>query len=253
MQQLEKPTFIIIAILTWLFLFPSAQAATAVDHGLYAQLLSRHVHNGRVDYRGFKTDEAVLDRYLQQLADVDPAALVPREAMAFYINLYNAWTVKLILGKYPDLKSIKDLGSLFRSPWKKNLVRLNGQTVTLDHIEHEILRPRYKDPRIHFAVNCASRSCPALAPFAYAGDRLDQQLDTVTAAFLNDPDSNYFREGTLYVSQIFKWYGEDFNHDVVGFFRKYAREGLKEGLDNHKTDLRVTFLDYDWSLNSVEN
>ena len=239
--------------LVWFSLFTAAQAAPVVDHSLFAQLLSRYVHNGWVDYVGFKTDEAILDRYLQELASVAPGSLERPEAMAFYINLYNAWTIKLILTRYPELKSIKDLGSLFRSPWKKKIVRLNGQTVTLDHIEHDILRPKFKDPRVHFAINCASKSCPPLAPFPYTGERLDEQLDTAVRAFINNPASNYLGGNTLHVSRIFKWFGEDFHHDVIGFFRKYAMGDFKKRLDEKNGKLSVIYLDYDWSLNSAES
>lgn len=251
MQPRTKIFIAVKMLMAWLCLLTLVRAAPAIQHNLYARLLSRHVHAGLVDYDGFKADEAMLDQYLQNLSQVDPDTLERRQAMAFYINLYNAWTIKLILTRYPDLKSIKDLGSLFGSPWKKALVRLNGQTVTLDHIEHAILRPEFKDPRVHFAINCASKGCPPLAPFPFTGDKLDGQLDRAVRAFINDPDSNYLDGNTLHVSRIFKWFGEDFNRDVLGFFRKYADDDLKKRLDEKKGRLRVSYLDYDWSLNRV--
>lgn len=138
-------------------------AAQGVDNSLYAGLLKKYVKDGVVNYQGFKNEESVLDKYLKVLEEVDSKILSSNEQFAFYINAYNAWTIKLILSGYPGIKSIKDMGSLFKSPWKKQICRIDGKIITLDDIEHNILRPRFKDPRVHFAINCAAKSCP---PFA---------------------------------------------------------------------------------------
>lgn len=220
-----------------------------VDHGIYGRLLKTHVIAGRVDYNGFKKDEAQLDTYLAALAAIDPDALAEPEQIAFYINAYNAWTIKLILSAWPDIDSIKDLGGLFQSPWKKSFVKLRGRIVTLDDIEHKILRPRYKDPRIHFAINCASISCPPLLNAPYTGSELDRQLEAVTTNFINDPNNNHITGDTLHVSRIFKWFNEDFNGDVYGFFKRYARGVLKKQLDSGGEDLNINYLHYDWGLN----
>ena len=221
----------------------------AVDNTLYAELLAKYVKDGVVDYRGFKDEEDKLDRYLRILEEINPKRLAWNEEFAFYINAYNAWTIKLILSAYPGIKSIKDLGGLFESPWKKKIARIDGQVMTLDHIENDILRPRYKDPRVHFAINCASKSCPPLQSEPYRGEILNQQLTEATEAFINDPDRNRLNGDTLYVSKIFKWYKEDFNDDIVGFFLKYAEGILKEKLQKNKKEIEVEYLDYDWSLN----
>ena len=121
--------------------------------------------------------------------------------------------------------------------------------MTLDQIENDILRPRFADPRVHFAINCASRSCPPLKSEPYRGDVLDQQLTEVTEAFINDPDRNRLEGSTLYVSKIFKWYSGDFNDDIVGFFIKYAGGALREKLRKNRKGIKVKYLDYDWSLN----
>lgn len=205
-----------------------AISVASVDNHLYAELLGKYVHNGAVDYQGLKKEEGKLDRYLKVLEEADTKALPRKERFAFYINAYNAWTIRLILSAYPGIKSIKDLGTLFKSPWKKKIARIDGDVITLDNIEHDILRPRFKDPRIHFAVNCASKSCPPLRSEPYRGDVLDQQLTEMTKAFINDPERNRLQGNTLYVSSIFKWYSEDFNEDIVGFFTKYARGELRE-------------------------
>ncbi len=226
-------------------------ALAGVDHTLFGDLLSAHVKNGKVDYQEFKVNAKRLEAYLAMLADVDPDALDRSERMAFYINLYNAGTIKLILTGYPGIDSIKDLGTLFKSPWKKKFINLNGVMVTLDHIEHDILRPQFKDPRVHFAVNCASKSCPPLLAEPYTGADLEQQLDRVTREFVNDGRSNHVQDGTLYVSRIFKWFGQDFDNDILKFFETFARGELAEQIKKQKTRLKIDYLDYDWSLNSI--
>jgi hypothetical protein len=229
----------------------AAVAANEVDHGIYAELLSKHLRNGRVDYAGFKADETRHDQYLKLLEGVDPERLPREEQFAFYINAYNAWTIKLILSAYPGVKSIKDLGSLFQSPWKKEFVRILGRVVTLDHIEHDILRPRFRDPRVHFAINCASKSCPPLLAEPYRGRTLEAQLTRVTTDFLNLPDNSRLEGDQLWVSSIFKWFAEDFNHDVIGFYLTYAQGGLKQQLQSGRDRIEVKYMDYDWSLNDV--
>jgi hypothetical protein len=252
---MNKQTWLLRAILYFCFFFGSvgliapAWSITNVDHTLYAELLNAYVNNGFVDYQGLNTEEAKLDQYLKVLEETETKMLPRNEQFAFYINAYNAWTIKLILSGYPGIKSIKDLGSLFKSPWKKKIARIDGDLITLDNIEHDILRSRFQDPRIHFAVNCASKSCPPLGSEPYQGDILDQQLTEMTEAFINDAERNHLQGNTLYVSKIFKWYAEDFNHDIVGFFMKYARGELLEALKKNQTEIKVEYLDYDWSLN----
>ena len=219
-------------------------------HQLWSELLAAHVHGSLVDYDGMGKDSEKLDRYLDLLADTSVKDLSRDEQFAFYVNAYNAWTVKLILSRYPDLDSIKDLGTLWKSPWKKKIARIDNQLLTLDNIEHDILRPRFKDPRVHFAINCAARSCPPLYREAFESDRLDVQLDTATKAFINDPKSTYLKDDRLYVSRIFKWFGEDFDDDPIAFVRKHARGDLRMRLEARKGSVRVKYLDYDWSLNA---
>jgi len=219
------------------------------DHSIYANLLAMYVHNGVVDYAGFKKDEKKLDHYLSALESTEVKSLDRDGQMAFYINTYNSWTIKLILSGYPGVESIKDLGGFFSGPWKKEFVRLHGETVTLDHIEHDILRPRFKDSRVHFAVNCASKGCPPLITEPYDGVRLDEQLDRSARDFVNNAEKNYLDGDKLYVSKIFKWFAKDFNKDVIGFFIKYADEPLKKKLQAMQDRIQVKYLDYDWSLN----
>jgi len=218
-------------------------------HSLYGTLLKKYVKSGVVDYQGFKNEEPGLDEYLRHLENTDTKHLGRSEQFAFYINAYNAWTIKLILSGYPGIRSIKDLGAFLRSPWKKKLCRIDGDVITLDDIEHNILRPRFKDPRVHFAINCASKSCPLLISEPYQGSMLHQQLDESAGAFVNDPRRNRLEGNTLYVSKIFKWFSGDFNGDIIGFLLKYAEKDMKEELAAKKEKIRISYLDYDWSLN----
>lgn len=229
--------------------FPTGKS---VDHTLFAELLGRYVKEGAVDYAGFKSEEKQLDAYLRVLETTDTKQLVTSEQFAFYINAYNAWTIKLILSGYPGITSIWDLGGRFwGKPFQKKMIHLDGETVSLDHIENDILRPRFKDERVHFAINCAAKSCPPLRPEPYRGEILDRQLDEMTSAFVNNPNLNRLEGETLFVSKVFKWFSSDFTDDVPGFFMKYATGGFRAKLITAKDRVRVSYLDYDWSLNGV--
>ena len=187
------------------------------------------------------------------LADTDPARLTGNDRLAFYINAYNAYTIKLILKNFKNgrpLKSIKKIGGLFSKPWRIKFAVIGGVTYTLDNIEHDIIRPQFQDPRVHFAINCAAKSCPPLISKPYEGSTLDRQLDSNAAAFINNPKSNYLRGDTLYVSRIFKWFKEDFNNDPIAFFLRYAKDDLKRQLLARRKGLTVKYLRYDWSLNN---
>lgn len=227
----------------------AAEKAKDVDHGIYADLLARHVHQGFVNYGGFKKDEGMLDEYLRVLEKTDPDILERNERFAFYINAYNAWTIKLILSAYPDVISIKDLGTLFQSPWKKKICRINNKELSLDDIEHGILRPQFKDPRVHFAINCASKGCPALRSYPYTGKDLDGQLDESARSFINNPEKNRIADKTLYISSIFKWFSEDFRDGTVNFVLRYASDGMKSKIIKAGASLETEYLDYDWTLN----
>ena len=239
-------------------------------HAVWDGLLSRHVQwnaegtTSTVDYTGFARDSKALDVYLDSLATINRNTLdswKQSDREAFLINAYNAATVKLILTRYPDLKSIRDLGGLFSSPWKKVFVDLLDQRRSLDAIEHTLLRGAsdYSDPRIHFAINCASIGCPALRPEAYVGATLHTQLADQTTRFLKDRSRNRLAadSDSLHVSKIFDWYGADFDAhsggvrifladhaDALGFDAAQSRQ-LREG------KLPIGFTDYDWSLNRM--
>lgn len=212
------------------------------------------------DYDCFDQKQSALKSYLDELSSVTPDAFasLPKESqLAFLINAYNAWTVELILSEWPDLESIRDLGNLFRSPWKKKIVRLFGQELSLDDVEHGRIREKgvYDDPRIHFAVNCASIGCPALREEAYTGTELETQLEQQTHRFLGDRSRNRLQQNTLEVSSIFKWYRDDFEAGWRGtsslpeFFARYAvaLDATPQALTSES--LEIDFLSYDWALN----
>jgi len=252
MKRLKLILLPLLAFLLTLWgtvLFATETSKETINHILFDRLLEKHVKDGFVDYRGLKQNEAKLEEYLRVLEKVNPEKLSRDDQFAFYVNAYNAWTIKLILTGYPGVKSIKELGGFFKSPWKKKICRIGGEVITLDHIEHDILRPRFKDPRVHFAVNCASKDCPPLREEAYRGSILDKQLDDAAKRFLNDSKKNYLDGKKLYASKIFEWFGDDFDNRVVKFFLKYAQGDLKKNLLKNQDEIEVKYLDYDWSLN----
>jgi hypothetical protein len=254
--------FVALLALQW----ATAQAA-GFDQSAWDTLLKAHVtplRNGQateVDYAGFAADRSQLRQYLANVSKVAPGEFDrwDRDSqLAFLINAYNAYTVELVLTGYP-VASIKDLGSLLRSPWKKRFIPLLGETRSLDDIEHGLIRSHYAEPRIHFAVNCASIGCPALRTEAFVGERLEAQLEDATNAFLADRTRNRLEGKALKVSSIFKWYRSDFEKPWRGadslatFFILYRRPlSLDEGSANRLKagEIGIDFLDYDWRLNS---
>ena len=255
-------------LLGWLL---SASAFAQFDHAYPAwdALTKKHVKwlpdnkQSRADYAGFKTDHAEVKKVLDSLSAVPKAEFdgwSKPQQMAFLINAYNAYTVELILTKYPDLKSIKDLGSFVQSPWKKKFFKLLGEERTLDWIEHEQLRPNYADPRVHTAVNCASIGCPALRNEAFTATKLDAQMEDGMLRFMGDRTRNRVKSGALEVSMIFKWFREDFEKGQRGFnqvedvFAKYAAQLTDDAGEQARLKakaLTVNHLDYDWSLNAA--
>lgn len=246
-----------------------AQAPHDHSYATWEALLRKHVRwlpdgkQSRVDYKGFTADRAALQAVLAGWSAVTPAAFAAfsrEQQMAFLINAYNGFTIELILTRYPDLKSIKDLGSLLRSPWKNEFFTLLGEKRHLDWIEHEQLRPRYADPRIHAAIVCASIGCPALRPEAFTAARLEAQLEDGMLRFLGDRTRNRLAEGRLQVSSIFKWFKGDFEQGHKGsgkvedVFARYADALTDAPADRERLRARqvpISHLDYDWSLNDM--
>jgi len=263
----------IVWLVCLILLAPLARGAEAFDHAhaAWTGLLARHVQwnaagtASSVDYAGFAADRAALGAYLATLSAV-PRAEFDRwstpERQAFLINAYNGYTIELILRADALPASIKDLGSLFTSPWKQRFFTLLGEERHLDDVEHSLLRgaPGFNEPRIHFAVNCASIGCPALRPEAYTAAALDAQLDDQTRRFLRDRSRNRYDTANdeLLLSKIFDWYAVDFERgwrdtrSVASFAALYADAlGLPAEVATRAAggDLAVDWTDYDWTLN----
>jgi hypothetical protein len=245
-----------------------ASPLMAFDHSRWDQLLADHVQWQRdgvttgVDYPGIRADRVALDEYLAALSQVsndDFERWSRDQQLAFLINAYNAFTIDLILRQDSLPDSIRDIGSFFSGPWDQRFFTLLGEERTLDEVEHEMIRgnPALMDPRIHFAVNCASVGCPALRPEAYRGEKLEQQLADSTHRFLSDRQRNRFNDKPprLEVSKIFDWYEDDFV-DAAGSLHHYLLQyaDTLEIPANHRKSLdaerlKIQFLNYDWSLN----
>ena len=256
--------------------------ALALDHshGAWDDLLKKHVryveggNASRVNYAGIAKDRAQLKAVLDEYQKVTKAEFdgwtKPRQ-QAFLINAYNAFTVEKILTRYPDIKSIWDFGKFFGNPFKDRFFTLLGRASTLDQVEHETLRKpgAYDEPRVHFAVNCASVGCPMLREEAFVAERLDAQLEEQALRFLSDRSRNRYHaeSGRLEVSRIFDWFKEDWTSGYRGFdgksepirsreqyFAGYAAlladaPDHRKAIETRKAELR--FLDYDWTLNDA--
>jgi hypothetical protein len=265
-----------------LALVPLSTALAQFDHSHtgWNALLAKHVvvidggKASQVRYASFARDRTELKRYLDSLSRVAPAefaAWTKPQQMAFLINAYNAFTVEKVLTRYPDLKSIRDFGRVIGNPFKDRFFVLLGSEASLDRVEHELLRAKgvYDEPRVHFAVNCASIGCPMLREEAYVAERLDAQLESQTLRFLSDGTRNRYdaAKNLLEVSKIFDWFKEDWQSGFRGigkdaapvvsreqFLAKYADtlaatpEG-RQAVRSQKVPL--AFLDYDWFLNAA--
>ena len=214
-----------------------------VTHTLWNDLLQKHVSDvGQVNYKAFKTDKAKLLSYIQGLnliyTDASFTSLSREETLAFWINAYNALTVDLILKNYP-IKSIKDIDK----PWDQRFWKLGDKWFNLSDIEHEILR-KMDEPRIHFAIVCASVSCPKLQNTAFTASNLETQLTNATKEFLSDPERNELSENSIKISKIFQWFAKDFKQDgdIIDFLNQYSNVDIS-------AKAKKSFKDYNWTLN----
>ncbi len=241
----------------WLSLFVVCPALTSEFdhlHRRWTEVLSQRVDADLVDYSALKARPTELNAYLTTLAEVPHAEFTrwtERQRLAFLCNAYNASTIQLIVEHYP-VKSIKDLGGLFSSPWERPVVKLFGAVHTLNHLEHQMIRAEFREPRIHFALVCAARGCPPLRAEAYVAERLETQLADQARKFLAQPEKNHIDEtaGIIHLSPIFKWYGDDFGRGpdavlraLTPYWPKPSAAALAKG------GLKIRYTDYDWSLN----
>ena len=231
---------IVLRVLLISFLTGFSQKEFDHSHSQWNTLLSKYVSNtGNVDYQGFKSSQNQLKSYLEALANhVPDKSWSKSQSLAYWINAYNAFTVELIIKKYP-IKSIKDIGS----PWDKKFIKLGKHTLSLNDIEHKILRKK-GEPRIHFAINCASVSCPNLLNEAFVSDRLEKQLTMTTKAFLADQSKNIITSDKIEISKIFDWFSDDFKSkgSIIDFINTYSEIKV-----NRKA--KKKYMNYSWSLN----
>lgn len=216
----------------------------------YDDLLQKYVDkSGNVNYKGFMSENARFQSYLDDLSSHPPKQNDTREEkLAYWINAYNAFTIKLIIDHYP-VESITDLHPFFYIPgintvWHEEFFQIGGEDFNLDRIEHAILRKEFNEPRIHFAINCASKSCPKLRNEAYEAEKIDDQLDEQTRDFLADASKNRISKDKLELSKIFSWFGGDFKES--GGVRKFVDEHTDIRISK---DAEVSYLSYDWTLN----
>jgi len=257
-----KPGYLFkLCIYLCLFFFTNYAFALDQSYQKFDRLLQKYVQvaggQSKVDYDGFQRDRKELQEFIQEIEAVTRPEYdrwTQEEQLAFLINAYNALTIELILTKYPDVDSIKDLGGFFSSPWQQDFFQLFGETQDLDYIEHGLLRKKFQEPRIHFAIVCASISCPGLRKEAYKASSLEQQLSQAMKDFLQDRERNRYLPAsrTLELSSIFKWFREDFeknNGSLEAFVAPYITSKPEERRDilNNLDD--IEFLDYDWGLN----
>lgn len=242
--------FVFAALLSGCKVSDYASNSKPIDHRIWDSLLQKHVTaEGLVDYQGFLADSARLNNYLDLLRQHHPndKHWSRDERLAYWINAYNAFTVKLVADHYP-VESIKDIKNgipFVNTVWDIKFIEIEGQTYDLNNIEHGIIRPKFEEPRIHFAVNCAARSCPKLHNRAYTPEKLDAQLTQAAEAFLEDEGKNKVSPNSAQLSKIFTWYGGDFKtngRSIIEYINQYAPVKVN-------ADAEVSYLEYDWSLN----
>ncbi|WP_158162219.1 DUF547 domain-containing protein [Grimontia hollisae] len=225
--------------------------AASIDHARWQQLLDKYlVEKGQhnlFDYSGVnKADRALLSQYLTDMASLDPRSYNKNEQFAYWVNLYNALTVKLILDEYP-IQSITKLGGFLSfGPWDDKITQVAGQSLTLNDIEHRILRPIWNDARIHYAVNCASLGCPNLSKTAFTADNSEALLEEAAKQFTNSDKGARIDGDTLTLSSIYEWYGVDFGNNEQAILK--AIDQYREGDRLHGWRGKINY-DYDWSLN----
>lgn len=259
---MKKHLFISIALLTTLFMWFTCTNCRSIrrdtdskpiSHTIWNGLLKKHVQaDGFVDYKGFIKDSSTLNQYLRLLETAHPNEKnwSRNEQMAYWINAYNAFTIDLIVRNYPveSIKDIKKGVAFVNSVWDIKFIKIQGYTYDLNNIEHNILRPVFKDARVHAAVNCASYSCPKLLGEAYTADKLESQLDQSMKSFINDPTRNRVTANKAEISEIFKWFKGDFERDagsVREYINRYANVKLSKDGD-------ISHIDYDWRLNEAK-
>jgi hypothetical protein len=243
-------------------LLATPAAAQPPDYKLWQELLTRHYNPTKgMNYKSLKAqDKAALDQLRQRMAQVDPAALSPKDRLAYWINLYNISVVGVVVDNYP-VESIRDISTdpiIRLNVFKKDVVPTKNGRISLDTIENEKIREAFKDPRIHFAINCAAKSCPPIRPEPYVGARIDQQLDDQARKFLSGPYGVRIEkdgdEVILHATKILDWFKDDFETwggGRVAFLRKYLTPEKQKQIDAARGKVELDFDDYSWDLNDT--
>ncbi len=241
MKKLKTITLLIGLLFGIGFVVNANPATGHVDHTTWNTMLHRYVSSdGVVNYKQWKNDETAINDYIDKLsANIPQQPLSENETLAYWMNLYNASTVSLILKNYP-LKSIRDIGD----PWDIVFIKVGDKKYSLNDIEHKIIRKEFNEPRIHFALVCAAKSCPPLLNEAYEADKLDIQLQQQAVKFINNPTKSKITGNSIEISKLFDWYKGDFtkNGSLIDFLNAFAKTKIQE-------EAKVGFMDYDWSLN----
>lgn len=231
----------------------AAEPNNVPDHSLFTQVLRDHVKDGAVNYKAIKTDTR-FSQYIAMLQKIDPATLPEQHRLAFWINVYNAFTIQYVINKYP-IKSLMNKLSYATGggTFKNKFIEINGKKYSLNDIENDIVRPM-GDPRIHFALVCGAKSCPPLRPEAYVGERLGEQMDEQGRIFLGQTNKNRFdfEKKEIYISNIFNWFKDDFKKDgktELDFISRYLPQEQAQMLLANAATLKVKHTDYDWDLN----
>ena len=234
-----------LILLLALFTASFTMASERPDHSILDRLLNEFVSSsGKVNYKGMKRKIDTLDKYLIELRNIAPASDWSRnEKKAYYINAYNAYTLKFVLVKYP-VSSVKDISFSGKDVWNTRLVKLGAKSYTLQQVENDLLR-RMGDARIHFAINCASYSCPRLWNHAYTAENVSGRMTKLTKEYINNEKHNIITPKKIKVSKIFEWYADDFVKDgqtLIDYLNKYSNVKIE-------SDAKIEYLPYNWSLN----
>lgn len=233
-----------LSFILFVLAFSSVRANDPVDHSSWDAMLKKYVSpKGKVNYKAWKSDTTALVAYLKVISANPPkGSWTSNQKKAYWMNAYNAYTVRLILDRYP-VKSIKNIGG-FIDPWKIKFFSIGGQKMDLNHIEHKILRVEFNDPRIHAGINCASNSFPRLSTTAFTGDNVEAELEKLMKEFVNDPTKNKIAADKIELSEIFNWFEKDFTKSgsLIDFLNKYSNTKIS-------ASAKKSFLKYDWNLN----
>lgn len=250
-------------IIFFIFILSNVLFSQAEHHKQFTQILNDYVVNGLVKYKEMKSDKR-LDEYLNQMSRIEPEKILNKnDKLSFWINVYNAFTLKLIVDNYP-VESINDLHTggliigqiLGKTVWHKEWIKIGGKTLSLNNIEHDIIREEFNEPRIHFALVCAALSCPPLRFEAFEGFKLNEQLEDQAKKFFNDNTKNQFdiEAKTAKLSKILDWYDEDFgknDEEVLKYISQFLPNEVSKNIRNNLSQWDIEYLGYDWELNEV--